>query len=160
MSDATNALGGIITAIKSQDVKKRKPDPYTYAGYTLDQLIAKVPERIEAAVTEPTARSSKDLCRLSREMFDKFYNRISFEGSGSFCDSFVAALHLLRDQAEHIAQKLDGNERTQAQTSLDTISGRISDAELLLKEGFGRFGEVIEGRILHFAEEKPARAAI
>ena len=144
----TETAPGIATALMSAMSRKREPDPFTYEGYTLEELISLATERIAVATAAPTAESAKDLCRLSREMWNRFYDRISVDGARSSREAFFTALEALRIQAQFIRDSLSGESRVQAAASLDNITERLGDARLIMTDGFGRLGVVLRDRVL------------
>lgn len=153
------APGGIAVALKPVELKKRLADPFTYEGHTLEELFAFVPVRVEAAISMPAAESAKDLCRLSREIWNRFYRRTAIEGARSYHDPFFAAQENLKNRAQAIHDALTGEDRTQAATSLKSISDRLDDARLLMAKGFGHFGEVVQNRVLDFSREELVRVS-
>ena len=158
MSDTEmKATAGTATALATVVVRNLEPNPFTYEGYTLDELIGLAPERIDAAIA---AESAKDLCRLSREMWDRFYERSKKDGARSYREAYFVAQENLRSRVQAIRDSLSDETRAQAKDSLDSITERIGDARLLVNEGFGALGKVLQDRVLHLTRDDSAPLSV
>lgn len=161
MNDTEMAAdGGTAPALATADVRNREPNPFTYEGYMLDELIGLAPKRAAEAIARPTADSAKDLCRLSREMWDCFYERSKMDGARAYREAYFATQENLRGRVQAIRDSLSDETRAEATDSLDSITERIGDARLLVTEGFGPLGKMLQDRVLHLTCDDSAPVSV